>query len=174
MCGKGRWPARADTPRVSFPRLFLAICWSSHLNLLAYYGPSPLLVIGQQSPTLHAETFDIPKIFVNIDCIAAKLMPTSLAKLHRSRFLSHITKVCTTLIFSSASLGRPYNPSSTMLSLALCCPIFFCATSRRLLPKGFHDVFMNVLGRYSFLTEVLNNRSDLSFSISQMCPTLLP
>ena len=49
-----------------------------------------------------AETFDIPKILVRIDSTAPKLMPTSLAMLRRWPLLSHITRVCTTLTFSSA------------------------------------------------------------------------
>ena len=48
-------------------------------------------------------------------------------------------------------------------TLKLCCPGFHCAIRRRLLPKGFHEVFMNFLGRYFFLTEVLDNRSDFKF-----------
>ena len=100
---------------------------------------------------------------VRIDCTVPKLMSTSLARLPRSRLLSHITRVCMTLTFSSAleSLGRPDRPSSSTLSppLKLCCPFFNC-TLRRLLPKGFHEIFMNYLGRHSFLSEVLNKRSD--------------
>ena len=103
-------------------------------------------------------------------------MPTSLDMLRRSHLLSHITRVCTTLTFSSAvaALGRPDRPSSSTLSLSL--PLnsavhFFCAI-RRLPPKGFHEVFVNLLGRHSFLTEVLDYHSDFmisSFSILQTC-----
>ena len=39
----------------------------------------------------------VPKMSVRIDSTAPKLMPTSLAMLRRSRLLSHITRVCTTL-----------------------------------------------------------------------------
>ena len=51
-------------------------------------------------------------MWVSIDCTAPKLMPTSLAMPRRSRLLSHITRVCTTLTFSSAvaSLGRSDRP----------------------------------------------------------------
>ena len=51
-------------------------------------------------------------MWVSIDCTAQKLMPTSLAMLRRSRLLSHITRVCTTLTFSSVavSLGRSDRP----------------------------------------------------------------
>ena len=39
-----------------------------------------------------------------------------------------------------------------------------CFTAiRRLIPKGFHEVFMNFLGRHSFLTEVLDNSFDFKF-----------
>ena len=46
-------------------------------------------------------------MLVRIDGTAPKLMPTSLTMFRRSRLLSHITRVCMTLIFSSvvASLG---------------------------------------------------------------------
>ena len=73
------------------------------------------------SPFLFAEIFDIPKISVRIDCTAPKVMPTSLAILPRSRLLSHITRVCSTLTFSSgvASLGWQDHPSSSTLSLSL-------------------------------------------------------
>ena len=88
--------------------------------------------------------------------------------LRRSRFLSHITRACTTLTFSSvgASLWRPDRSSSSTLSfppLKRCCLFIQCAIRRRLLPKGFHEVFMNFLGKHSFLTEVLDNRSDYKF-----------
>ena len=60
-------------------------------------------------------------MYFRIDCTAPKLVPTLLAMLPRSHFLSHITRVCTTLTFSSvvASLGRPDSPSSSTLSLLL-------------------------------------------------------
>ena len=106
---------------------------------------------------------------VRIDCTAPKLMPTSLAMIRRSRLLSHITRVCTTLTFSSsvASLGRPDGPSSQTFSFSVFfyCPFIHCATCIRwsLLPKGVHEVFMNFLGRHSFFTEVLDSRSDFKF-----------
>ena len=55
---------------------------------------------------------------VRIDCTAPKLMPTSLAMLRRSRLLSHITRVCKNLTFSSAvaSFERPHHSSSSTLS----------------------------------------------------------
>ena len=60
-------------------------------------------------------------LLVRIDCTARKLMPTSLALIRRSRLLSHITRVCTTLTFSSAmaSLGRPDGPSSQTFSFCV-------------------------------------------------------
>ena len=39
-------------------------------------------------------------------------------------------------------------------------PLFFLCAIRRLLPKRFHEVFMNFLGMHSFLTEIIDNRSD--------------
>ena len=101
-----------------------------------------------------------------IDCTAPKLMPTSLAMLRRSPLLSHISSMCTTLTFLSAvaSLGQPDRPSSSTISLPLlnsAAYSFNCAIGRRQDPKGFlHEVLMNFLGRYSILTEVLDNRSD--------------
>ena len=101
---------------------------------------------------------------VRIDCTALKLMPTSLAMLRRSRLLSHITRVCTTLTFLSAvaSLGWPILHPQHSLSprLKLCWPFIHCAIRRRLLPKGFKESFMNFLGRHAFLAQELDNRSD--------------
>ena len=104
---------------------------------------------------------------VRIDCTVPKLMPTSLDMLRRSHLLSHVTRVCTalTLLSTVASLGRPDLQSSSMLSLPLLnstAKLFHCAIRRRLLPNGFHEVF-NILGRRSFLTEVLDNGSDFKF-----------
>ena len=96
-----------------------------------------------------------------------KLKPTSLIMLRRSRLLSHITRVCTTLKFSSAltSLVQPGPPLPSTLSLPLksCCLFFHCATKRRFLFKGVHKVFRNFLWRHSFLSEVLDKRSDFKF-----------
>ena len=101
---------------------------------------------------------------VRIDCTAPKHMPTLLTMLCSSRLLSHLTRVCTTVTFSSAvaPLVRPDRPSSSS-SFKLCCPFFHCAIRRRLLSKGFHEVFMNFLGRHSFLREVLDKCSDFKF-----------
>ena len=52
---------------------------------------------------------------------------------------------------------------SIILNALKLLPIFHCAIRRRLLPKGFHEDFMNFLGMHSFLTEVLDNRSDFKF-----------
>ena len=73
-----------------------------------------------------AKTFGIPKMSIKIDCTVPNLMPTSLAMLCKSHLLSHITRVCTTLTFSSAmaSLGRPDRPSSSTFSLP---PLKLCA-----------------------------------------------
>ena len=118
-----------------------------------------------------AETFDIPKMSVRIDCTAQKLLPTLLAMLCRSRFLSNISRVCMTLTFSSVVAFWGAARLSIILKvlappLKLCCPSFHCAIRRRLLPKDFHEVFMNILGRYSFLTEELDNGSDF------ICPSI--
>ena len=128
--------------------------------------PSPFLIIGQHLRHPSYDTFDIPKMSVRIDCTAPKLMPTSLAMLRRSRLLSHINSACTTMTFSSvvASLGHlSIILNALSPSLKLGCPFFHCAIRRRLLPNGFHEVFMNFFGRHSFLTEVLDNRSDFKF-----------
>ena len=103
-------------------------------------------------------------------------MPTtSLARLCRFRLISNITRVCTTLTFSSpvASFGRPDRPSSSTLSLLLLnsAAHVSCAIRRRLLPKDFHEVCLNFLGRYSFLTEVLDNRS---YQVSPFCKCVAP
>ena len=105
---------------------------------------------------------------VRIDCTARIHMSTLLAMLRRSRLPSHIPMVCTALTFSSgmASLERPDIPSPSTLSFPLldsAAHFFHCAIRRRLLSKGFNEVFMNFLGRHSFLTEVLDNRSDIIF-----------
>ena len=46
--------------------------------------------------------------------------------------------------------------------LKLRCPFLHCVI-RRLLPKGFHQVFMNFLVMHFFLTEVLDSCSDFKF-----------
>ena len=96
--------------------------------------PSPFLSLFNIRRTHLVETFDIPKMSVRIDCTAPKLMPTSLAMVRRSRLLSHMTEVCTTLTFSSAvaSLGRPDRSSSTLPPppLKLCWLFFHCAIKR--------------------------------------------
>ena len=92
-------------------------------------------------------------------------MLTSLAMLRSRHLLSHITRVCMTLTFSSAvtSFGRPDRPSSSTLSLLLLnCAAFF-SLWYKVLPNGFHEVFMNFLGRHSLFTEVLDNHSDFKF-----------
>ena len=67
------------------------------------------------------ETFDIPKISFRIDCTAPQLMPTKLAMLCRSRLLLHITRVCTTLTYSSVvvSFGQQDRPPSSSHSLPI-------------------------------------------------------
>ena len=107
------------------------------------------------------ETLGIPKISVRFFCTAQKLMPTSLAILRKSRLLSHIST------FSSvvASLGRPDLSSSSMLSstLKFCSSFFHSAIRRRLIPKCFHEVFVNFLGSHSLLTKIFYHRSHFNF-----------
>ena len=115
---------------------------------------------------------------VRIEYATTSLIPTSLDMLCMSRLLSHITMLCTTLTLSSAVtiLGRPDRPSSSMFSSPLlnsAAHFFHCAI-RRLLNKGFHEVFMNFLGRHSFLTEVLDNRSDFKFLRFRKCVVHVP
>ena len=50
--------------------------------------------------------------------------------------------------------------------------IFHCVIRRRLLPKGFHGVFMNFLGRHSFLTEVLQGSYRMGKQNSRTIPGL--
>ena len=107
------------------------------------------------------------KCWLGLIVLPHKLKPASLVMLRRSRLLSHITRVCTTLKFSSAltSLVQPGPPPPSTISLPLksCCLFFHCAIKRRFLLKGVHKVFRNFLGRHSFLSEVLDNRSDFKF-----------
>ena len=49
------------------------------------------------------------------------------------------------------------------LSLNYAAIFFHCAIRRRLLSKGIYELFINFLGRHSFLTKVLDNRSDFRF-----------
>ena len=80
-----------------------------------------------------------------------------------------------TLSSAVASLGaRPSIISALSLPLlnsAAHC--FHCAIRRRLLSKGFHEVFKNLLERHSFLQKYLITVLFSSFSILQMCRTLL-
>ena len=70
-------------------------------------------------------------------------------------------------IFISGGIFGTARPS--IILKALSSPLklgylfFHCAIRRRLLPKGFHEVFMNFLERHSFLTEILDNCSDFKF-----------
>ena len=75
-----------------------------------------------------------------------------------------MARLCTISTFSSVvdSLGRLFEaPRQFIIFGALppppkfSSPFLHCAIRRRLLPKGFHEVFMNFLGRHSFFTEVL-------------------
>ena len=140
-----------------------------------------LLILSRDFLIIHhrvthlAKTFDIPRMLVRIICTAPKLKPTLLAMLRRSCLLPNIFRMTLTFLSVVASLGQPDPPSSSTLSLPLLnsAAIFYCAISRGLFPKGFHELFMNFLGRHSFLEEVLDNRSFFKFSILQMCHTLL-
>ena len=128
-----------------------------------------------------AETLDIPKMSVRIDWTAPKLMPTSLAISRRFRLLSHMTRLCTTSTFSSvvASLGshRPFiifNALPPPPLLKFSSPFLHCAIRRRLLPKGFHEVFMNFLGRHSFLQRYVMTALTSTFSILSVWHTHSP
>ena len=108
--------------------------------------PSPFLITSQHSSTHLAKTFDISKMSVRIDCTTQKLMPTSLAMLHRSCLLSHITRVCTTLTFSSAmGVDRPSIILNALFPpLKLCCP-FLSLCHEETPSQGFPWIFMYFL-----------------------------
>ena len=99
------------------------------------------------------------EISFGIDCTAPKDIPILLAMFCRFPLLSHMTRVCTTLTFSSAvaSLGWPDRPSSSTLSLRLLnsAAHFSLCYKKNLLPNTFHEGFMYFLWGHSFLTEVL-------------------
>ena len=110
----------------------------------------------------------MPKILVRIDCTTPKRMPTSLAMLRRSHLLSHITRACKTLTFSSAvaCFGADSPSIIPTISLSLldsAAHFLHCDIRRRLFPKSFHEVLMYFLVRHSFLTEVPDNLSDFKF-----------
>jgi hypothetical protein len=92
-----------------------------------------------------------------------KLIPTSLAMLRRSLLLSHMTRSCTASKVSSlvASFGRPGRSSSQMFSLPLLIqqPIFHSAIGKGLLPKCFHEVFMDFLGGGYLMTALISTFS---------------
>ena len=95
-------------------------------------------------------------------------MPTSLAMLLRSLLLSHITRVCSILLFSS--VARPsFSLNALSPPLKLCCPFFHCAIRWRLLPKSFQEVFMISFRGIPFLKKFLITALILSFS---KCVTL--
>ena len=117
-----------------------------------------------------AETFDMLGFIV----LPQNLCRLRLAMLRRSRLLSHITRVCTTLTFSSAVayFGRPDRPSSSTFSLPLlnsAAHFFHCTIRWRLLPKGFQIFF----GGIPFLQKYLITALISSFSILQMRLILL-
>ena len=122
--------------------------------------PSPFLIIGNHLRHPHlVETFDIPKMSVRIDCYVHFANYTSQV----SPPITHNQGVHDLDIFISGGIfgaARPsiiFNATPTLLNSAA------HFVRRRLLPKGFHEVFMNFLGRHCFLTEVLDNRSDFKF-----------
>ena len=120
-----------------------------------------------------AETLDIPKISVRIVCTAPKLMPTSLAILRKSHLLSHISRLCTISTYSSvvASLGRSDLSSSSIFFLPRlnsAAHFYSPCYRRRLIPKCFHEVFVNFLGSHSLLTKT-DILSPLSLQLSPFC-----
>ena len=110
-------------------------------------------------------------------------MPTSPAVLRKSCLLPHITRLCTISTFSSvvASLGRIDLSSSSMLSLPCLNsePIFSPCYKETLIPKCFHEVFVNFLGSHSLLTKIFYHHSHFNFLhfsslmhvLSQYCHT---
>ena len=115
-----------------------------------------------------AETFGIPKMLVRIDCTAPI---DCIANFAHNQGVHDLDIFITDGIFAAARASIIINTLSPPLKL--CCQIFHCAIRRRLLPsvssKFFYDFFLG--GRHSFLTEVLDNRSDFKFSILQKCCT---
>ena len=110
-----------------------------------------------------AETFDIPKMSVGMHCAVHF---TSYAS-QVSPPITHNQGVYDLDNFISGGIFGVARPSIFLNALSpplkLCCPFFHCVISRRHLSKGFHDVLMNFFGRYSFLTEVLDNCSEFKF-----------
>ena len=96
---------------------------------------------------------------VRIDSTVPKLMPTTLPMLLRSP-ITHNQDVHDLQHFHQRWLDRL--SFSTLPLVNSAAHFFYCAIRKRLLPKGFHEAFI-FLRRHSFLTEVLDNRSDLKF-----------
>ena len=90
----------------------------------------------------------IPKGFNEVVMNVLKLMPMCLA-ISRRLLLSHMIRQCISSIFSSivASLGRPDHLLSSPLPplLISTAHFFHLPVRRRLIPKGFNEVVMNVL-----------------------------
>ena len=91
-----------------------------------------------------------------------------------------MTRLCTVSTFSSVvaslpSLGHPDRSSSVIFPppSKFSSPFLHCALRRRLLPMGFHEVFIKFLGRYSLLTEV-HVLYDCSNHLSTFCQLTHP
>ena len=68
-------------------------------------------------------------------------------------------------IFTSGGISGAARPSIILNALSLSISLlnsaaYFITVRRRLIHKGFHEIFRNFLGRHSFLIEELDNRSD--------------
>ena len=106
-------------------------------------------------------------------------MTSLLAMLRMSQLLSHISRVCTTLTFSSAvaSFSQPFCPSNSTLSLPL---LTSAAHFLTVLYNG--GSFPRVSMKFSRISSedipflqkynVLDNHSDFRFLHSAMCRTL--
>ena len=107
--------------------------------------PSPFLIIG-----LYLRH---PLTYLRCRLGLIVLIPKIMTATYVSPHITHNQGVHDLDIFISGGIFGAARPSSLFTSQTL-LPIFFhCAIRRGLLPKGFHKLFMNFLGRHSFLTE---------------------
>ena len=70
-------------------------------------------------------------------------------------------------VFVCSSLCRVFRPFIILQALPpspkFCSPFLHHAVKRRLIPKGFNEVIMNLLPRKALLTEVLYNWCNFNF-----------
>ena len=112
--------------------------------------PSPFLIIG-----LYLRH---PLTYLRCRLGLIVLIPKLMTATYVSPHITHNQGVHDLDIFISGGIFGAARPSIILNALSSpherCCPFFFhCAIRRGLLPKGFHKIFMNFLGRHSFLTE---------------------